>query len=277
VIKIFNHYFHQRTLLHIVFDLGFLVAAVMILTLVQVADPTSVVSTVVTKALLFASGMLLINGALGFYQRIHTRTVSQTAARAAMSFCLSIPLSFVIFRLSPVQVGDEKVLALMLIGAIALMLLNRVRVNHAMPKDLQRQRVLVFGTGATAKIVGRSLKKSDASVDLVGYYASPNEASPEVSAWGLLSPDKSLTDIVNEQQVDEIVVAVSERRGGSMPLRELLDCKLQGVCGSSISPHTSKKRWDRYDSIPCTLGGLFLAMVLARVWCAPLSNACLTL
>lgn len=240
MIKIFNHYFHQRTFLHFIFDLGFLVAAVMILTLGQVADPTSVVSNVVTKALLFAVGMMLINGSLGFYQRIHTRTVSQTAARAAMSLCLAIPLSFVIFRLSPVKVGNEKALALMLIGAIALMLLNRVRANHATPKDLQRQRVLVFGTGATAKVVGRSLKKSDTSVDLVGYYAGPNEVSPEVSAWGLLSPDKSLTDIVNEQQVDEIVVAVSERRGGSMPLRELLDCKLQGVRVVDIATHFEK-------------------------------------
>jgi len=47
----------------------------------------------------------------------------------------------------------------------------------------------------------------------------------------------SLTDIVKEQQVDEIVVALSERRGGSMPLRELLDCKLQGVKVVDIATH----------------------------------------
>ena len=29
--------------------------------------------------------------------------------------------------------------------------------------------------------------------------------------------------------VQEIVVALSERRGGAMPLRELLDCKLSGI------------------------------------------------
>jgi hypothetical protein len=37
-------------------------------------------------------------------------------------------------------------------------------------------------------------------------------------------------------QVDEIVVALAERRGGSMPLRELLDCKLQGVRVSTWHP-----------------------------------------
>jgi len=100
-----------------------------------------------------------------------------------------------------------------------------------------RQRVLVFGTGARAKLVGRTLKKSDPNVDLVGYYASPNEVEAEVSTRGLLLPEKSLTDIVMDEQVDEIVIALSERRGGSMPLRELLDCKLRGVRVVDIATH----------------------------------------
>ena len=36
------------------------------------------------------------------------------------------------------------------------------------------------------------------------------------------------------------VVAVSERRGGSMPMRELLDCKLQGVRVVDIATHFEK-------------------------------------
>lgn len=113
-----------------------------------------------------------------------------------------------------------------------------------------RQRVLIFGTGTRAKLVGRTLQKSDPSVDLVGYYAGPNEAVAEVSAWGVLSPNKSLTDIVLEQQVDEIVIALAERRGGSMPLRELLDCKLHGVRVVDIATHFEKTLGQiRLDSV----------------------------
>lgn len=115
---------------------------------------------------------------------------------------------------------------------------------------MMRQRVLVFGTGTRAKLVGRTLQKSDPHVDLVGYYASPNESVAEVSAWGILSPNMSLTDIVMEQQVDEIVVALTERRGGSMPLRELLDCKLQGVQVVDIATHFEKTLGQiRLDSV----------------------------
>jgi len=40
--------------------------------------------------------------------------------------------------------------------------------------------------------------------------------------------------------VDEIVVALSERRGGSMPMRELLDCKLYGVRVMDIAAYFEK-------------------------------------
>jgi hypothetical protein len=39
----------------------------------------------------------------------------------------------------------------------------------------------------------------------------------------------SLSDTAHSLKVDEIIVAVRERRGGALPLRELLDCKLSGV------------------------------------------------
>jgi sugar transferase (PEP-CTERM system associated) len=113
-----------------------------------------------------------------------------------------------------------------------------------------RHRVLVFGTGPRAALVGRTLKKEDPHVDVVGYYASPNEIESEVSAWGILSKNKSLTDTALELEVDEIVVALMERRGGSMPLRELLDCKLHGVRVVDIATHFEKTKGQiRLDSV----------------------------
>lgn len=190
--------------------------------------------------MLLAVGILAINASLGFYRPPNALTLAQTGARAALALCLSLPLAYGIFRLSPLKLEDGKIFLMMLTAGVALMLINRVRVIYASQKAMLRQRVLIFGTGLRAKMVGQSLKSSDPNVDLLGYYASPNEVVAEVSAWGLLSPDKSLTDIVMEQKVDEIVVALSERRGGSMPLRELLDCKLQGVRVVDIATHFEK-------------------------------------
>jgi sugar transferase (PEP-CTERM system associated) len=103
-----------------------------------------------------------------------------------------------------------------------------------------RRRVMIFGAGPRAKQAGKILLAADPNVDLVGYYASPNDVLENVSAWGILAPKMTLTDMVRKEKVDEIVVAVSERRGGSMPLRELLDCKLQGVHVIDLSTHFEK-------------------------------------
>ncbi len=240
VIKIFNHYFHKRTLLQICFDLGLVLATVVVAVLSQVHDPASASSSVVTTTLVLAIGIVVINGGLGFYQRVRSYTLGQARARAVLSLCLSVPLSYGIYRLSPLPLEDENVFVLALLVALLAMLFHRIYVTYATPRALMRQRVLVYGTGARAKLVGRALKHSDPNVDLVGYYAGPNEAVSEISGWGALPSDQSLTDVVLQEQVDEIVVALSERRGGSMPLRELLDCKLHGVRVVDIATHFEK-------------------------------------
>lgn len=240
MIKIFDHYFHKRTFLQMCFDLGLLVVTVVVAVLSQATHPASVSPVVIMVSVLSAIGILMINTGLGFYQRVHNRTLGQTRARALLSLCLSLSLAYIIFRLSPLSLEDEKIFLLALIGALALLLIHRIYMAHATPRAMMRQRVLVFGSGERARLVGRTLKNSDPSVDLVGYYASPTESMGDITGRELLSSAKSLTDIVMDERVDEIVVAVGERRGGSMPLRELLDCKLHGVRVVDVATHFEK-------------------------------------
>ena len=250
MIKIFNHYIHRRTLFQIIFDFGFIICTVLLSVGWHTPDLILAASAALPSAALLAVAALAINAALGFYQRVHNRSVSQSRARAVLSLFLILPLAYIILRVLPLGLNDRDFVALSVVGGMVLMLVNRVYVGHSSAQSMLRQRVLVFGTGTRAKLVGRTLQRSDPHIDLVGYYASPNEAVAEVSAWGILSPNTSLTDIVMEQQVDEIVVALAERRGGSMPLRELLDCKLQGVRVVDMATHFEKTLGQiRLDSV----------------------------
>ncbi len=250
MIKIFNHYIHRRTLLQILLDFGLVALALLVAVVWHAEEPVLAASAAVPTALALAVMALVINSALGFYQRVHNRSVAQSRARGVLSLVLMLPLGYVVLRVLPVRLDSLNNLILITGAGLLLMLAHRVHVGHAGGESLMRQRVLVFGTGTRARLVGRTLQKSDPHVDLVGYYASPNEAVAEVSAWGILSPNTSLTDIVKEQQVDEIVVALAERRGGSMPLRELLDCKLQGVRVVDMATHFEKTLGQiRLDSV----------------------------
>lgn len=250
MIKIFNHYFHKPTLWQVFIDMGLVVVTVVTFFLFRVADPVAATSMVVSIALLLAMGILVINAGLGFYQRARHLTVVQMQVRAVLSLCLSLPLAYGIFRLSPLRQEDERAFVLALLMAVLVMLFHRMYEARSTRKARMRQRVLVYGCGARARMVGNMLKGSDPNVDLVGYYASPNETGSEVSGFSLLSADKSLTDVVLKERVDEIVVALSERRGGSMPLRELLDCKLHGVRVIDVATHFEKTMGQiRRDSV----------------------------
>lgn len=250
MIKIFNHYIHRRTLLQIMLDFGLILATVLLSVGWHTSNVELAAAAALPSAALLAGAALAINAALGFYQRVHKRTVAQSRARAVLSLALLLPLAYIILRVLPLGLENRDFVALSISAGLALMLVHRVYDAHSSAQSMMRQRVLVFGTGTRAKLVGRTLQKSDPHVDLVGYYASPNEAVAEVSAWGILSPNTSLTDIVMEQQVDEIVVALAERRGGSMPLRELLDCKLQGVRVVDMATHFEKTLGQiRLDSV----------------------------
>ena len=250
MIKIFNHYIHRRTLLQIMLDFGLIIGIVVLSVGWHTPDLTLAASAALPSAALLGAAALAINAALGFYQRVHNRSIAQSRARAVLSLVLLLPLAYVTLRVLPLGLDRRDYVALSIAGGLAFMLAHRVYVGHSSAQSMLRQRILVFGTGTRAKLVGRTLQRSDPHIDLVGYYASPNEAVAEVSAWGILSPNTSLTDIVMEQQVDEIVVALAERRGGSMPLRELLDCKLQGVRVVDMATHFEKTLGQiRLDSV----------------------------
>ena len=90
-------------------------------------------------------------------------------------------------------------------------------------------RVMIFGAGPAAKSVGKVLKKSDPDIQIVGFYPSPTDTEISVLEQMVLPRSQSLSDTAYALNVDEIIIAVHERRGGILPLRELLDCKLSGV------------------------------------------------
>lgn len=98
-------------------------------------------------------------------------------------------------------------------------------------------RIMIFGTGDKAREVQLALAKSDCPVDVVGFYPSQQEEECLVSQHLVLSAEMSLTETAHALGVDEIVVAVMQRRGGVMPMRELLDCRLAGIRVRDLASH----------------------------------------
>lgn len=236
VIKLFNHYLHWRTLLRILFDFSF-VTAVVVFGVMWLGHGLPVNMLVVAAyGAILASCVLLINTWLGLYQRIHHRSKAQTRGRAVLVLYLSVPLAYAVFSLLPLAEASREFLELAAITGVFGILTYHVTTGHA-DSTLAKHRILIFGTGLRALEVERTLAQSDPTVEVMGFYPSANESETAVAAERVLNHQKSLTDTALEMQVDEIVVALTERRGGSMPLRELLDCKLYGIRVLDLASH----------------------------------------
>lgn len=97
---------------------------------------------------------------------------------------------------------------------------------------LTQRRIMVYGVGADAASVRNTIEKSgNRSLQVVGF-VSPNaeaEINAAIPAHKVMCSSLSLSQIATQHNVSEIVIAVRERRGGALPLTELLNLKLQGI------------------------------------------------
>ena len=107
-------------------------------------------------------------------------------------------------------------------------------MRHAIVSPIVRRllprRVLVLGTGPEARVVEASLATADPpGLDLVGFYALEKVEQMTVSPNRVIARVGALEDTVRRLRVNEIIVAVRQQRGGVLPLRSLLECRLNGV------------------------------------------------
>ncbi len=229
MIKVFNHWFHRKTVAQVAVDLMFPVVCVILAAMWIGGGGHLELEKVAFYAVIFALTMVLFNTWLGIYQRAHSRTREETRARAVLSLYLAIPLAYGVFYLLSVAEIDRNFLLLSGLAALFMTLLRRVHSAHSRSGSILSHRVLVFGVGEEAENVGRVLRKSDPDIEIVGYYPCRTETEIVVPVQVVLSQEMSLSDTAQSLKVHEIIVAVRERRGGALPLRELLDCKLSGV------------------------------------------------
>jgi sugar transferase (PEP-CTERM system associated) len=116
------------------------------------------------------------------------------------------------------------VLAISLLGIIA----SRAFFLRVVDHSIFKRRALVLGAGKRANHIRQLEGESPLmGVDVVGY-VRVGETSNKSDDTGVIQYDRPLREIVREGKVDEIVLAVDDRRKG-MPVTDLLDCKMDGV------------------------------------------------
>jgi sugar transferase (PEP-CTERM system associated) len=230
MVRLFNHWFASNTLLQVAFDALLLFLSVVLAVAVLNGGEMSTLVAVVPDALLFALTMVALNTVVGLYQRNPGRTIAQTTARIVISLILAVPVAWSVFTFMPRAEAWDVTLRLAAPLAFVTFVAIRGIAAHSGMAPMFARRTLVLGTGAEAAGVELSISHLGQAIRFLGFYpAKKTDAVRQVAGHRILSGGADLVDAVRRHKVDEIIVAVRERRGGVLPLRELLDCKLMGV------------------------------------------------
>lgn len=261
-------------ILILLFDLLLVVAVVVSGRSLLPALQHSTLSAITGYAVLLALSTATLNAWLGLYQRSHHRSLPHTTARALLLLALSLPISHLLLHSLPFTAQERPWLLATGLTAILIACLTRIYIAHNPPAAWLRYRVMIFGVGEEAAQVAASLEEADPTVQLVGYYPSASQETLCVPHEQLLSRKRSLQETANALDVDEIIVAVSERRGGTMPLRELLECRLAGTRVRDLSSHFESRLGQiRLDALRA--GWLIFGDGFSQGWLRRFSKRCI--
>jgi sugar transferase (PEP-CTERM system associated) len=183
--------------------------------------------------LIFAVVLLLSTFAMGVYGAWVTEGFSSMVLRTVVSYCLLGALGMIVLDMFiPVLYVGQGVLFIAVLLALIVVFLLRWLFYSLVDLSRLKRRTLVLGAGARAKgILDNISKEGYVGSEVVGFVPADHGACQIAPSW-LLSADAGFERLVQTHRINEIVVAVDERRqdrGGAFPLDELLNCKMTGT------------------------------------------------
>ncbi len=178
------------------------------------------------KACAFSAAMLCGMIAMGFYQRDQRDGPHAVLLRLLLSFLVGFCVMGLFYLTTPSLLPHGAPFGVALVSSFIGIATCRLVCSATTDARFAR-RVLVLGVGERARQIENLRRASDrVGISLVGFVDLGLD-SPLVSESRVIRPNTSLRELAERFAVDEIVVAIDDRRRG-LPVDEMLDCKLHG-------------------------------------------------
>ncbi len=185
-----------------------------------------------TSAIAFAIAMLFSMSAMGMYQLDHDEGMRHPLLMKLMpSFVMGFVILTLVFYLAPELYFGRGVLMLTFGVAAIGILTARFIVFKSSKANLLRTRILFLGSGPLARECSDLASRGNSyhTYDIAGFIqVATEEVCVDNDRLLKNTEGHSLVSLARRYNVQEIVVSVLNRRGG-FPIKELLDCKLQGM------------------------------------------------
>ncbi len=180
------------------------------------------------KALLYTFVMQTCLVAFGLYQRQTGRFINMLVLRIASGILLGmIPLG-VGFYIAPEFFLGRGVLLLAVFISFIFISVIRLFFRKVIKESNIWTRILVLGAGHRAGYIREALSSGELrGLNVIAYVAMPGDEYEESD--DIITLDDTLIHYIEDQDIDEIVIAVDDRRSSVFPTKELIDCKMSGV------------------------------------------------
>jgi len=229
MIHVFSHYVPVRVVILAALEGLLLLLAAYAGVYLHVAASGEAATGLSSHAGVFAVGTMAVMAGMGLYQPDLWSNKAFLAMRLAVSFLLAALLMALFSHVTPMANSGMAALGIALSLALVGSILLRTIFHQWSKADAFRPRVLVLGTGTRAVKLATHADFNPHH-DVVGFVAlqSSRHYVPESRVLAM-EPGQTLNSLVKKHAIDQIVIAIRDRRGGALPIGQLLECKAMGV------------------------------------------------
>ena len=193
-------------------------------------------SDAIYQGIIFVLIMMLIMIAIGLYERNLWNGKGDMLLRIVISFLIGLlVIRFIYLALYPnIDQNQIRSNLSILIALLSILLLRSIFLMVS-NYDLFKRRVLVVGVGRLASQIDKLWVNDNISFLIVGYFPVHQYEKPLVPDSRILKATnvECLYDLANKFAVDEIVVAIDDRRQ-NFPTDEIMKCKFSGISISNF-------------------------------------------
>jgi sugar transferase (PEP-CTERM system associated) len=203
--------------------------------------------SVVVPAIQFALIMTALGVVFSLFRVGEPKSLSVVFIRTTIVLAVGFPIAYVVFGHVTGGSLARQILASASLYALASVVLIRAAISTVLDTGIGLQRVLIVGTGPEALAVERAINQMGPRRSVVvGFYPTGTDDDPAgVNVGGTASRfprSIELPTLVERFKVDEVIVAVREQRGGVLPIRDLLECRVCGVPVHDLSAFYERVR-----------------------------------
>ncbi len=179
------------------------------------------------RAILFSAVMFVSLLSLGLYSARQRARRTGILVRVLTAVLAGTAVTAVCYYLLPEVLLGRGVLALAAPGAFISATLTRTAFSRFVDENIFKRRVLIYGAGQRASSIVRLRRRADRRGFVVVGFVAVDGEKPEAPAEQLLPTQNGLRYLCRQHDVDEVVVAMDDRRSG-FPILELLEVRLAG-------------------------------------------------